>query len=208
MARFTGAAGTVVKVWDVMTRKERLTTAGPSTAAALSADGKTVASGNWDGTVKILDVATGMVRRTLQHTSSISAVALSTDGKTLVTGTRAGEIGFWDLSTGKHLVDLIAFDQGEWVAIDPDGRFDGSPRGMAWLYGVAGMETIDLARLTERYYEPGLVQKSLGFDHAPLHKVTRLSDAPCANMPRSASAFSSILCAAAPRQWSVQSSSR
>jgi WD40 repeat protein len=68
---------------------------------ALSADGKTAVSVSSDKTVKVWDVETGQVLRTLEgHTSRVMAVMLTPDGKTAVSGSRDRTLKVWGVETG------------------------------------------------------------------------------------------------------------
>jgi parallel beta-helix repeat protein len=91
-------------------------------SVAFSPDGKILASGSWDWTIKLWDVATGKEIRTLSgHTGSVHSVAFSPDGKILASG--SDEIKLWDVTTGTLLRTLqghTAFVES--VAFSPDGK--------------------------------------------------------------------------------------
>src|SRR5438105_3863437 len=81
-------------------------------SVAFSPDGKTLASGSSDETVKLWDVTSGTELRMLKRHShkgipiSVSSVAFSPDGKLLASGSEdisEGTITLWDVTSGTEL---------------------------------------------------------------------------------------------------------
>jgi len=93
-------------------------------SVAFSPDGKTVASGSADQTVKLWDVGTGQQRASLLgHTGSVTSVAFSPDGKTLATGSYDRTVRLWSVATAKTQATLHG--HANWVmsvAFSPDGE--------------------------------------------------------------------------------------
>ena len=101
---------------------------------AFSPDGKTLASGSFDNSVKLWDVSTGKNTATLaEHAEAVYCVAFSPDGKTLASagGTASlGEIKLWDVAAGKLLADLPGHAKRVIaVAFSPDGAILASAGG-------------------------------------------------------------------------------
>ena len=70
--------------------------AGSVWAVAYALDGKTIAPGCDDGTVKLWDPTTGRERCTLVgHTAKVGTLAFSRDGSVLATGDAGGTIRLW-----------------------------------------------------------------------------------------------------------------
>ena len=66
-------------------------------AVAYSPDGRTLASGSDDQTVRLWDVESGQEVARLQHQAPVSSMSFSPDGQTLAGGSHEGTILLWDM---------------------------------------------------------------------------------------------------------------
>lgn len=77
-------------------------------SVAFSPNGEMLATGSDDDTVKIYNVNTGMIIRTLSgHSNWVWSVDFSFDGKMIVSGSGDNTIKIWDVETGKVLQTLV-----------------------------------------------------------------------------------------------------
>ena len=76
-------------------------------SVSFSRDGTLLASGSWDGTVKLWDVATQQSFTTLdEHTSGISSVSFSRDGTLLASGSHDRTVRLWNVATRQNIAIL------------------------------------------------------------------------------------------------------
>jgi eukaryotic-like serine/threonine-protein kinase len=121
--------------------------AGPLWSLAISKDGKNLAMGTDDGTVKFWDIAAEKVDWTLNaHKGTIWSLALSPQH--LATGSDDGPAKIWDLSTHQELHALANSAGTRSLAFDPEGKrlMTGGRTGTVKVWdSVSGKEILTTA---------------------------------------------------------------
>jgi WD40 repeat protein len=120
----------MVRIWDTATgtelRQLKAHEEGMVTSVAVSPDGKTFASGGWQGTRTLVlwDLATGRELHVLGgKENTVYAIAFSPDGKNLVSADGGGLVNLWDVKSGKVIRTLQGHvDEVFCLAFAPDGK--------------------------------------------------------------------------------------
>ena len=154
-------------LWDLTTGRPLQTLYG-SNATLRSIDfspsGNLLAIASEDRTVSLWDAHSFKELGSLVgHAASVDSVVFSTDGRTIITGSSDGTAKMWDSSSHAELCSLIAFNDGTWAVVDPEGRFDVPDlRKEVWLSWVAGdapLTPMPVTIFMRDFYEPGLLEK-------------------------------------------------
>ncbi len=164
----SGCQDSTVKLWDVTSGRElrTMSTHTQMESVAFSPDGTMLASGSWDGTVMLWNLASEReLNPLIGHLAEVSSVAFSPDGKALASGSWDGTVRVWDMSSGKERVALVAFTDGSYLAITPEGYFNSSePAAEENLNVRVGNRVYPIASYREKFLRPELVKQSLAGD--------------------------------------------
>jgi WD40 repeat protein len=178
-------AQAAVKVWDADAKHVLFKLNAPGfrvgSTVAWSPDGKTLATGAEDGKAALWDASTGRKLHALAgHADDIRALEFSPDGRRLLTSGADGFKRLFDVATGAELCRLIAFAGGDWVVVDPEGRFDTNNleelRGLHWVAPDDPLKPLPLELFMRDYYEPRLLARLLdGEKLSPVRSLAQLN---------------------------------
>jgi WD40 repeat protein/serine/threonine protein kinase len=120
--------GNDAQLWNIETKKPviRYSPHGAVASAAVSPDGKLIATGSWDQSAKIWDAATGHAIRKLDggHTGYINSVEFSPNGRELLTASDDRTARIWDVATGKRKDTVFEGHKARVLSatFSPDGK--------------------------------------------------------------------------------------
>ena len=120
----SGNSSDNIKVWDINTgEKIKDFNTLSVNSFAISPDGKTIATGGFDG-LYLWELATGTLKAVLSghHRWGIYSVAFSPDGSTLASG-GGDELFLWDVESGARKMSILGHTDGvAGMALSPDGN--------------------------------------------------------------------------------------
>ena len=111
-------------------------------AVSYSPDGKYVASGSHDNTVKIWEVETARCLKTLRgHTDGVQSIAYSPDGKYISSGASDGKVKCWEVESGRCIQTDENATGISCITYSPDGKDLAIAKFSSGMIQVKNLET-------------------------------------------------------------------
>jgi WD40 repeat protein len=158
----------VLKTWDVQGKRTlppRVRGLSWLSAVTFNRDGSRIYTGGGDKAVRVWGAADGgAVKSYLGHSDAVTAIALSPKGKWLASGARDGSVRIWNDQSGQHSATLLSFNDGSWLAVTPDGLFDGAAdamRQVSWRIGDTN-QVVPLDFFFNDFFHPELLAEIFG----------------------------------------------
>ena len=170
-------------LWDMKTGKVAQSFKGHGDAvyaAALSEDGKLVATGSYDRKIIIWDTQSGKALRTLEgHNGAVYDVEFSPDAKVLVSASADTTVKVWSVATGQRL-DTMGQPLKEQYSVDvsPDGKHivAGGEDNRIRMWQLVSRDTARINPLVHaRFAHEGAVEQ-VRFSNDGKHVVSSSSD--------------------------------
>ena len=129
---------------------------------------------NGDNSFRLMsNFSDGKGLRFVGHRAGLTAGAVSDTVPWLASGSPDGTVRLWDQTTGREIGQFVAFGNGEWIVMTPEGYYNSSARGHEYLSIRRGNKVYGIDQFYDVFYRPDIVSAKLkGEDIAGLVTLT------------------------------------
>jgi WD40 repeat protein len=143
----SSAAGDASVIRDAATLQPQRRLRGGDAHAAISPDGRIVALGGADGSVRMLDVQTGVLRVAAgRHDGAVTDLRFTPDARTLLTAGADGRVIEWNVADAQRIETFTGHAGSvSQLAVAPDGRtaYSAGENGTVIAWDLVGDRRLD-----------------------------------------------------------------
>jgi len=146
-------------------------------ALAFLPNGRSLIAAYDDGFFTVWDIASG--REELSFPGAARDIAFLVDAKRFVSA-NGDRLKLWDLERRESIADLFVFEDGGWMVVDKEGRFDANDlekaRKVFWFLPDGPLTPLPIEIFMRDYYEPRLLTRILnGEKFKPVRALSELN---------------------------------
>lgn len=137
--------------------------------------------GNGRKSIETYDLSANKITSSVPLDSrTIGAMDITGNGKFIFHCNPDKSISILDMTKKTPVATMVFFGEKDWVIVDKDGRFDGTPMAMQNMHYTKGLDVLPLESGYEQFYTPRLLSRILEGENfaAPVVNINTIKDAP------------------------------
>jgi WD40 repeat protein/uncharacterized caspase-like protein len=153
-----------IRLYDVESGREFLKLQGHGESIhsiSFSSDGQRLVSASEDKKVVVWDLNSGRIDKVFRENLDYDSYAAYVPGRRLVVGVSRSLLNLWDSASGELLATMASVENtNEWLAVTPDGLFDGAPgawRQLLWRFSQNTTDVLPVEAYFGDFFYPNLL---------------------------------------------------
>lgn len=139
-----------------------------------SPDDKHLYAGWLDNDIRVWDVVTGEVVRTLKgHESLVNSISFHPKKPMMASASQDGQILFWNTDTWTVLATMIVIERDDYIIYTKEGYYMATPKALDWVVFKKGDELYRFEQFDVKYNRPDIVMDSLGLVGSSMIKILK-----------------------------------
>jgi hypothetical protein len=137
-------------------------------AISVNQDGSLMAVARHNGVTDVFQLADLAPVGSVRHTGkTMHQIEFDTGpSQRLVAAAMSGGIELFEYHRGQKIVDLLSYENGEWITVAPDGVFSASIGGELGVTVTDGRHAVGVDQLYDLYFRPDILRRRIAGESA------------------------------------------